>query len=85
MELDQNLREKLSALDDAALTETAIKIGREMGVPPRVLCSFASDSAKIRETLAQIRQEDFDKVATALGEDKAESLIETLRREVGTK
>ena len=77
MELDQNKVKQILAMDDGALTQTVQKVLEAIGTPQSGAMR-PEDLAKFRAMLRSVRQEDLEKLSSALGTERANAVIRAL-------
>ncbi len=82
MEFDRDLLAKIRQLDDSSLRSTIENVAREMGLDPDLTRLYLSDMSKIKETVATLSEEDWNRVQGAMGEENTKTLMDTIRREV---
>ena len=82
MEFDRDLLAKIRQLDDESLRSTIESVAKEMGVDPDLTRLYLSDMGKIKDTVASLKEEDWNRVQSAMGEENTKALMDTIRREV---
>jgi hypothetical protein len=82
MELDRDLINQIHAMDDASLALGIEKIAKKFGVDPLLAQHVLGDISKVKEAVANLNQQDLDRITQALGPETAEKLAQDIRREV---
>lgn len=82
MEFDKELAQKISKINDDELKSSIENVAKAMGADVKGLEFYLRDMEKIKKTLSGLTQSDFDKITSAIGEDKARDIIENIKKEV---
>ena len=85
MELDRELLNQIHAMDDKALSSGIQKIAQNLGVDPMLAKMYLGDTEKVKQAVANLSQEDLNRICQAIGQDNAEKLAREIRREVKGK
>ena len=83
MDLDQELIDQITAMDDETLKKSIGSIARSMGVDPALAAMYLTDMGKIRSAVKNLNAEDLARVRESLGEETANSIIQNIRAELG--
>lgn len=82
MEFDRDFFEGIKQMDDLALSDTIRSIAVGMGVDPSLVQHYLQDMSKVKEAVAGLDRESFDKIRSVLGEEKANEVMENLRSQM---
>ncbi len=82
MEFDRDFFEGIKKMDDSALSDTIKAIAVGMGVDQGLVQHYLQDMSKVKEAVAGLDQESFDKIRSVLGEEKANEVMENLRSQM---
>ncbi|MBQ4036649.1 MAG: hypothetical protein IJC84_00810 [Clostridia bacterium] len=82
MELDRKLLSRIGELDNDTLADTIGRIAAGFGIDPALASVYLGDMDKIKRSVTELTQEDFDRITAALGEEETEKLVGRIRAEV---
>ena len=85
MELDENLKAKIAALNEDQLRAGILAVARQMGVEDKKAASRLGDMKKVKKTLENLTQKDLDRISNRIGKDKAEEWMAAVKKEAMKK
>ena len=83
MELDRNLVDRITELDDVTLNKSIGKVAESMGIDASLAQMYLGDMSKIREAVKNLTQEDLNQITQTLGQENTQKLVENIRKEMG--
>lgn len=82
MEFDRNFFDGIKEMDDSALSDAIQMLAAGMGVDKSLVQYYLRDMNKVKEAVSGLDREAFEKIRSALGEEKTDEVMEKLRSQM---
>lgn len=82
MEFDREFFESIKKMDDNTLSGAIQAIAAQMGVDQNLVQYYLRDMGKVKEAVSGLDKEDFNKIQTALGEEKTDEVFKQIRSQM---
>ena len=83
MELDRNMLNKISLLDDESLRAAIGNVAKEMGLDSSMVAPYLRDMEKIKSTVSNLTAEDWNRIQSAIGEENTKNIVSKIQKEIG--